>query len=120
MIRTDYSPTHIHNPLWPPHAKFHNGQTMSLSTLLSVTSLYLLFRSPSSLPEQRHNLNLSVWIGSLYMLAGLSAIWYPGTAWMDVEFRKVESVDEPNQLWVFGGGLAVLWVGWLVERRRGL
>jgi hypothetical protein len=23
----DMSQTHIYNPHWPPHAKFHNGQT---------------------------------------------------------------------------------------------
>src|ERR1700712_117763 len=23
----DWSPTHVFNPRWPPHAKFHNGQT---------------------------------------------------------------------------------------------
>ena len=24
----DWSDTHVFNPKWPPHAKFHNGQTM--------------------------------------------------------------------------------------------
>jgi hypothetical protein len=30
----DMSQTHIYNPHWPPHAKFHNGQTLSMSLLL--------------------------------------------------------------------------------------
>ena len=40
----DWNATHIYNPLWPPHAKFHNAQTMILSTLLGLTSLWLVWR----------------------------------------------------------------------------
>jgi hypothetical protein len=27
----DMNQTHIYDPQWPPHAKFHNGQTLSMS-----------------------------------------------------------------------------------------
>ncbi|WFR67483.1 hypothetical protein P9139_02730 [Curtobacterium flaccumfaciens] len=35
----DWNKTHIHNPDWPPHAKFHNAQTMSLGAALSAAAL---------------------------------------------------------------------------------
>ncbi len=38
---------HIHNPRWPPYAKFHNGQTMLLGIGLGLFSLFLLFRTGS-------------------------------------------------------------------------
>ena len=76
----DYNETHVKNPLWPPHAKFHNGQTMSLGVLLSAMSLYFLFR-PARKDQIKDNLWTAATIGTFYCGAGLSAILYPGTAW---------------------------------------
>ena len=105
----DFNETHVKNPLWPPHARFHNGQTMTLSLLLSGTALWYAWGSPSTErgktggdAQRARDLWIAAWVGSFYCLAGLSAIWYPDTAWMDVEFRKQSHVDEPVQLW---GGL---------------
>jgi hypothetical protein len=36
----DYSKTHMFNPHWTPHAKFHNGQTISMSVVLGISSLW--------------------------------------------------------------------------------
>ena len=35
--------THLYNPHWPPHAKFHNCQTMLLGVSLGTIALVLLF-----------------------------------------------------------------------------
>ena len=35
----DMGPTHMRNPRWPPHAKFHNAQTIGLGALLSICTL---------------------------------------------------------------------------------
>lgn len=79
----DYSETHVFNPRWPPHARFHNGQTMSLGALLAAASMYYLLRPTSSIAQAKDNVFTSTLIGSFYCTAGISAILYPGTAWQE-------------------------------------
>ena len=105
----DWNKTHIHNPAWPPHAKFHNAQTMSMGAALGLASLYHLWkpgRSPASLTS-------AAIIASLYGLTQLSAGLYPGTA----------SVDPPGednwpQLKYTLPNLGLVLLGYLAERRR--
>lgn len=40
----DYSSTHLFNPAWPGHAKYHAGHTMALSALLGVLTLFFAWR----------------------------------------------------------------------------
>jgi hypothetical protein len=41
----DFNHTHVLNPRWPPLARFHNGQTMSMGLLLGLTTLYYTWRT---------------------------------------------------------------------------
>ena len=42
---------HLRNPAWPPHAKFHNGQTMLLGIINGAIALVVLFAfRPLTLP----------------------------------------------------------------------
>ncbi|KAI1084315.1 hypothetical protein F5B20DRAFT_593427 [Whalleya microplaca] len=82
----DYSHTHMFNPRWPPHAKFHNGQTISLSVLLGLTTLYYTWRKPDTPLLRREYMRMAAILGSVYWLSGLSAILYPGTMGLDPEF----------------------------------
>ncbi|KIW92850.1 uncharacterized protein Z519_06699 [Cladophialophora bantiana CBS 173.52] len=40
----DWNETHVKNPRWPPHARFHNGQTMSMGLCLGVLTAYFAWR----------------------------------------------------------------------------
>ncbi|KAL1638638.1 hypothetical protein SLS58_008756 [Diplodia intermedia] len=40
----DWNDTHIYHPRWLPHAKFHNGQTMSMGLLLGLATLWYTWR----------------------------------------------------------------------------
>jgi hypothetical protein len=113
----DWNVTHIHNPKWPPHAKFHNGQTMSLGVLLALTSTYFAFRpafSHLTSGEAKHSVLSAAVIGSMYCAAGISAIFYPGTHWFDPEYE----MKGPTQREIFGIQVVVMWVAYYLEVSR--
>ena len=81
----DWGPTHLHNPAWPPHAKFHNAQTMASAALLPALSLWQLWgRRPAN---DRSALRLGALLAALYYLTQGAAILFPGTAVVDPEFE---------------------------------
>ena len=105
----DWNETHIHNPTWPPHAKFHNAQTMSMGAGLSLATLYHLWKPGRSCAS----LESAAITASLYFLTQLSAGLYPGTA----------SVDPPGednwpQLRFALPTLGTVLLGYVMERHR--
>ncbi len=76
---------HIHNPRWPPHAKFHNAQTMLLGIGLGIFSLFLLFGTG---PLTILHFTLAAVAAALYFVTMLLCPVFPGTGWSDPEFTK--------------------------------
>ena len=76
---------HQRNPLWPPHAKFHNGQSMLMGIGLGLLSLSLLFGlRPLTLPL----FLVATAVAGIYFVAMVFATIFPGTAWGDPEFAE--------------------------------
>ena len=74
---------HLFNPHWPPHAKFHNAQTMLMGLVSGTLSLAILFCTPSlTLPV----FLLAALIAANYFVAMALAPLFPRTAWTDPEF----------------------------------
>ena len=74
---------HLFNPRWPPHAKFHNAQTMLEGMGLGLMSLYVLF---GLAPLTRPLFYLAASFPGLYFGSMLLCTSFPGTAWQDPEF----------------------------------
>jgi hypothetical protein len=75
---------HLWNPAWPPHAKFHNGQTMLMGIFGGALSLVILFGSRPLTPELFLIATASA--GSYWVAMALAPV-FPGTAWYDPEFE---------------------------------
>jgi hypothetical protein len=85
----DWNETHVYNPRWPPHAKFHNAQTLQLGSLLGICALILLWRE--------RNLHWAIFASSLYWISQLGSLAFPGTALVDPEFRNRPGANIPKQ-----------------------
>ena len=83
----DWNATHIYNPHWPPHAKFHNGQTMLLGTLLALGALWFAWRRPATSDGQRVALSAAVLLAAAYWATQALSGLFPGAAFLDPEFR---------------------------------
>ncbi|EAT82262.1 hypothetical protein HBI56_238380 [Parastagonospora nodorum] len=106
----DWDHTHVYNPKWPPHAKFHNGQTMSTGLLLGLSALYHLIRP---IANKKDSLHFVILLLSLNWVAQLSAAVYPGALPVDPEFGK----GFP-QLYICAVLFSMIGIGYYLERSR--
>lgn len=107
----DWNQTHMFNPRWPPHAKFHNAQTMLLGTGLGALCLWFLWGQRG---HPRAALKLAVVFGGLYWLTQAGALLFPGTALTDPEFYQ----PQPRQLYLDAVLGLLLALGYALESRR--
>ena len=125
----DWNDTHIYNPAWPPHAKFHNAQTMSLGASLAAAGLLALWGQPE--PLSRGRLQTGTAAASLYWITQLSSTLYPGTALLDHPRSQPDQPVEPGratptapprfrgpQTVVAGTALVINAVAYLLEARH--
>lgn len=76
----DWNDTHIYNPEWTAHAKFHNAQSMSMGVFLGAPALWALWARG---PWDERALRAAVLGASGYWMTQLTATMYPGTALFD-------------------------------------
>jgi hypothetical protein len=90
---------HIKNPRWPPHAKFHNAQSILMGLSLGVLAITILFRQS---PVSRSGLLLAALLASIYWLCIFAAPIFPGTAFVDPEFASAtpRPMGMPGQLFI--------------------
>ena len=113
----DLSPSHIFNDRWPPHAKFHTGQTLSMSLLLSLLTIFFAWRNTS---DQREAVFATAGFAAAYWVTQATAIAYPNTAFYDPEFITANSfpLGLPVQAYFDLGFLSLITLAsWLAIRK---
>jgi hypothetical protein len=115
----DYSRTHLLNPRWPPHAKFHDGQTLMVSIFLAALTIYF---ANSRTRDRRLTLVATTSSAALYWMTQALAIVYPGTAFVDPEFDtpKAYLLGLPAQVTIDMIALCLVGYASYQAARRGL
>ena len=78
LVLADTADQHLHNPAWPPHAKFHDAQYIVMSLGLGLLALVLLARG---------RLLVAVGVLAVPWASMFVALLFPGTATYDPEFE---------------------------------
>jgi len=71
----DWNRTHLFNPGWPPHTKFHDALSIALGSLLGASGLYLLLRRGK---DPQTDLALGALLPSLFWVAQAASFAFPG------------------------------------------
>jgi hypothetical protein len=114
----DWNRTHLFNPNWPPHAKFHDAQSILLGSFLGVSGLYLLWRRGEH-PES--DLALGALLPAFFWMAQGASFVFPGAEGLEAEFP--EKVPQIRGLWLnervpSALMLVLIALGYLAERER--
>jgi hypothetical protein len=113
----DMNSSHIFDDRWPPHAKFHTGQTLSMSLFLPLCAIFFAWRKTT---DQRLAVLAALGFSAAYWVTQATAIIYPGTAFYDPEFITAHSFTFglPGQAYFEIGFLSVIALAsWLALRK---
>lgn len=110
----DMGKTHMRNQRWPPHAKFHNAQTIGLGAMLGATSLWFTWKA-----RRPADLAVAVLAGEAIYASWIFATLMPDTGWTDPEFLKgSQTLDQlPPQLYLGAAMSVVVGVGAFLTHR---
>ncbi|MHA7241435.1 DUF6640 family protein [Arthrobacter sp. TMS1-12-1] len=113
----DWNRTHLFNPNWSPHAKFHDAQTIAVGSLLGVGGLYVLNRKG---PALQRDTALGALLPAFFWASMGAAFGFPGAEGLQSEFPEV--VPRVRGVWIderFGSAvmLGLIAVGYGLDRR---
>lgn len=81
----DWNRTHLFNPRWPSHAKFHDAMTISLGLMLGSSALYLLHTRGGN---SQYKLQLRSALPAFFWGSMLVAGMFPNAESLESEFPE--------------------------------
>src|SRR5215207_10399924 len=94
-LLADWNRTHLFNPNWPPHARFHDALSILLGSFLGASGLYFLGRKGKD-PER--DLALGALLPAFFWAAQGASFVFPGAEGFEAEFP--EKVPRVKGVWV--------------------
>ncbi|CAH0015642.1 unnamed protein product [Clonostachys rhizophaga] len=123
----DWNESHVFNPRWPPHAHFHNGQTLSMGLFTGLLTLFYLWKSSPQPPGKLgiskldvdnylKDIHFASVMCSIYYTTGMTGEMYPNAWAIDPEFGGKEA-GRP-QVYCFYALFAIIWGAYRLEQKR--
>jgi hypothetical protein len=112
----DYNESHLFNPDWPPHAKFHDGMTLSLSILLGLMTILFTWRKTG---ERLSAVIAASGFEGVFCICFFTAALYPNASYNShPEATETLPLGIPPQLYICFTMLALIALAsWLALRR---
>lgn len=79
----DWNSTHLFNPKWTPHAKFHDALTITLGTFLGLGGLFFLWRKTQ---PSKGDVALAAALPGAFFASQAASFAFPGAAGLEAEF----------------------------------
>jgi hypothetical protein len=120
-ILADWNKTHVFNPVWHPHARYHAASMSVIVCCVSAIGIWLLWRR-STEPELGIKvaalLALTLWMPFFYVtsLASGSSLWI-GDAATPVPYRQVAGITLYPQVVLAVVFLVLTALGYALARR---
>ncbi|MBB6034015.1 DUF6640 family protein [Phytomonospora endophytica] len=116
LVVPDIAERHLHNPAWPPHAKFHDAQYIVMGALIGLVGIAILWRRTGNL---RGQFLVAAALASVTWLGMFGALLFPGTAAQDPEHADgLKLIGLDPQLFIALVMLLLLAAALVLERTR--
>jgi hypothetical protein len=109
----DLRATHVFNPEWPPHARFHAFAYVCIGIVLGSASLWLLWRKTT---DRAMAVTVAALVPVAYWGPFFVAVFVPGASFEDHPHSLPRPLSMPINLWVSAGVVAAAVAGWLWYR----
>ena len=113
-ISADWNSSHIFNPQWPSHARFHGVTALAMVTTLASASIWSIWSGSGNQDTARF---FAAAVPVAYWAPFLVATFVPGTAVDDPPHPVPRLAGVPANLLGAAATTATAAAGWLVGRR---
>ena len=113
-VTADWNDSHIFNPRWPGHARFHGVTSLAMVTTLSSASIWSIWSADGDRETARF---FAAVIPVAYWAPFFLAPLIPGTTIEDSPHPVPRLAGMPTNLLGAAATVATAAAGWLIDRR---